>query len=212
MKKIITLALFILPALSEAAVFSNGAFSEGDNNWHAVGLVQITDQAVLQTANGYDDAFALNSVLVQGDDGSFWNGSSVQPFTLGFDSRWLYFDAKFEDLAADINETSASVFSDALFVSLYDYNGISSDLSFEPIIDISKNGLGFQTYKFDISALQGHEIALSFELFDEDDGRDSRVTIDNVQFASAVPIPSAVFLFASAIPLFGWRRLKSVWA
>lgn len=209
MSKIVTLILFFMPVLSNAAIFSNGNFSSGHTDWHALGSVQIAEQVVMQTESGFDSVDSLSAVLVQGDDGSFWSGSSVEPFAVSLDSQWLYFDAKFEDLGIDANETSGSAFADALFVSLYDFNDDTKSLSFDPVIDFSKNGLGFLAFAFDISSLQGHEIALSFELFDENDGRDSRVTIDNVQFASAVPVPSAAILFASIIPLFGWRIRKN---
>jgi len=54
------------------------------------------------------------------------------------------------------------------------------------------------TYSFDISALTGNDIALSFELNDENDGVNTRAFIDNVYFSTAlttVPEPQAIALF-----------------
>ena len=207
MKKFL-LGLFLISALPvNAASFGNGDFSSGGTLWNTIadnGSVNIAGgQAVLETFSG-QSVLAPAATLLQGDDGNFWSSLGVDPFTLAVDANWLLFDAIFENLGRDGSESGGSLFSDALLVSLYDYDDVTGgmDLYFDPVIDSSVDGL-LLSYALDVSSLKGRNIALSFELYDEDDLRDSRVTLDNVQFVASLPVPepSALVLLLAGLPL-----------
>jgi len=206
MKRLL-LGLILLSALPvNAASFVNGGFASGGSSWNDAsdtGSVLISGgEAVLQTGAGTN---LYSAVMVQGDDGSF---NFNDRFLLGNDIEFLHFDALFNRLGQDGSEVvAAGSFSDALFVSLYDYEDLSQahDLLFDPQINSTVDGV-LVSYALNVSSLQGREIALSFELLDDNDGYDSKVTLDNVRFAAAlpsgtVPTPSVLVLLLAGLPL-----------
>ena len=204
MKKILLGLLFASTLPVNAASFVNGDFAAGGTGWNeASGNGSVTfsgGQAILETGSGTD---AFSSVMVQGDNGFF---SFNDRFLLGSDVATLQFDALFDRLDIDSLESGGG-FLDALFVSLYDFADITGghDLLFDPVIDSTLDGL-LLSYTLNVSALQGREIALSFELSDDNDGYNSRVTLDNIRFAAAltsgsVPAPSVLVLLLAGLPL-----------
>jgi len=205
MKRLL-LVLFLFSALPVNAMsFGNGDFSNGGDLWHdasSAGSVSfVAEQAVLETGAG---VHPFSAIMVQGDDGSFWSPQAVDPFTLAVDAKWLLFDAMFEDLGPDNSETGNGFFTDALFIALYDYLDPGQDLFLDPFIDSSLDGAGFNSFALNVASLQGREIALYFELSDEDDGLNSKVTLDNVQFVASlpgtVPAPSVLVLLLAGLP------------
>ncbi len=205
MKKVLQILCLMLavPITVNAASFGNGDFSAGGNLWNdASGSGSVSfggGQAVLETGAGADP---FSAVIVQGDDGLF---NFASPISLANDVNWLIFDVSFENLGADSSENGTAFFTDALFVALYDALDFTKDLILDPFIDSSVTA-GFNQYALNVSALQGRDVALSFELSDEDDGFNSRVTLDNIQFASTlaapVPEPSSILLICIGLPFF----------
>jgi len=206
MKKLL-LGLILLSAVPvNAASFVNGDFSAGNTAWNDASdngsISFFGGEAVLQTGTGTS---LFSAIMVQGDD-VFFNFND--PFLLGNDIEFLHFDALFSQEGQDNLEVVGSgSFSDALFVSLYDYADGSGghDLLFDPEINSTVDGM-LISYALNVSSLQGREIALSFELVDDNDGFDSKVTLDNVLFAPApqsgtVPSPSVLVLLLAGLPL-----------
>ena len=212
MKRIIgSLGLFLIAKTVLAIPLTNGDFSNS-SDWADAsgnGSTQIMGgEAILETGLGTDP---YSSIFVQGDDG-FFNFSN--PISLDSSYDTLSFDVRFEDLGIDATEAGGSFFSDYLLVALYDADDFNNDLIFDPGVDSSVSTM--TTFSLDVSSLAGHNIALSFELSDEDDGLNSRVYLDNVSFFETVvgvPEPQSLVLFGlGAIALFGTkaRRRKEV--
>lgn len=204
LKKILTQLCAVLAlsvAMSAHAIpFANGDFSSGSgwNDFSGNGSTSIAGgQAQLETGAGADP---FSAILVQGDDGSF---GFLSPITLASNVTTLTFDASFINLGSDIDESGIFSFTDELFVNLYDAIDFSFDLLSLPGIN-STAALGFVSYSIDVSSLAGRDVALSFELLDEDDGFDSRVLLDNVVFNTAsvsVPEPSTLYLLSLGVLL-----------
>lgn len=209
MKRLIQ-AFFLLVAIPvNASSLVNGDFSAGGSLWidaSTSGAVSFSNgQAILQTGNNIDP---FSAVMVQGDDGFF---SFSNPISLAGTINWLLFDVQIERIGTDSSETGSSVFSDALSANLYDSLDSSFDLVPSQSVIAATTGIGSLFYTLDVSSLQGRDIALSFELADEDDGFNSRVILDNVRFTTVVPIPSSLLMFLAGMPLLGYcrRRKKS---
>lgn len=194
-----------------AIPFTNGDFSAGTTGWtdaSGTGSASVVvGQAQLDTGSGTDP---YSSVFVQGDNGFF---SFTSPISLDSSVTYLNFDVAFIDLGADSSETGGSFFSDFLSVALYDAADSLLDIFIDPLVN-SGFGSMMMTFQFDISSLAGRDIALSFELNDENDGRDSRVLLDNISFTarndSVVPVPEppVIYLMAAGLVLMGYRRAK----
>ncbi len=210
-KTCIILCLMLLAGPVFSVPFSNGDFSAGAASWvdaSATGSASVVGgQAQLDTGLGSDP---YSSVFVQGDDGFFSFGS---PVSLDSSVNYLNFDVAFIDLGADTFETGNSSYSDFLRISLYDLIDPSWDIYIDPLVDI---GLGstMVTLQFDVSSLAGRDIALSFELSDENDGRNSRVLLDNITFTTggvvSVSAPSVIYLMLIGLILMGCRNSKNI--
>lgn len=209
-----TLALLSLLTLgAHATPLQNGDFSAGLDNWNNAGAGDATVEggaAVLQTLMG-NLADPFSAILVQGDDGSF---SFASAFALPSDTISLQFDVR-RLVFFDGQEAGGSLFEDALTVAVYDALGIgTTDLLFTSGTDFAVS-TDFQQVTLDVASLAGRAVALSFELFDESDGLDSRFILDNVAFVQrivgTVPVPSSLMLTGLAVALL-WsrRRLRAV--
>ena len=149
------------------------------------------------------------AILAQGDDGAF---SFLDPILLTNDIKWLTFDVKAE-FFDDLYESGLSTFSDALRINLYDeldFTG-ASDLLFSSDNDFLVSNQ-WQVIQLDVSALAGRSIALSFELFDENNKLDAIFQLDNIAFSAnavstPVPEPPTFILFTiAAIFLRNYKR------
>ena len=210
-KACITLCLTLLAGPVFAVPFANGDFSAGAASWidaSATGSASVVGgQAQLDTGSG---ASLYSSIYVQGDDGFF---SFASPISLDSSVNYLNFDVAFVDLGADGVEAGISGFLDSLFLALYDVTDSFLDIFIDPVVDIGF-GSTMTRLHFDVSGLAGRDIALSFELSDEDDGRDSRVLLDNITFTAqkdsvvAVSEPSIFYLMAAGLLLLSYRRSK----
>jgi len=218
MKKIIVKIALLLASFPVFAIpFENGDFSSstGWTDFSETGSAIISGgEAILETGDG---SSPFSAVLLQGDDGFFTFGS---PITLDVNTKFLSFDAEFIDMGADTSEFGFGFFPDALFVSVFDADDSNlecdffgcfdpDDILIDPFIDAFVPGVN--NYQFDVSALAGHDVALSFELSDEDDGYNSKVIIDNVAFLPdpstlpppPTPIPNPKTIFLLGIGLIG---------
>lgn len=183
-------------SLSAFATLINGNFGS-DNGWNdasATGSTNIVDgEAQLSTASAGSSPFS--AVLMQGDDGFF---TFTDPISLDIDINFLTFDIRFQDDGIDAGETGISIFADFLSVALYDeldFTGLS-DLFFNSGDDFTQS-TSWTTVTLDVSALAGHTIALSFELNDESDTRDTSAFLDNVMFsAQQVSEPASLILYS----------------
>lgn len=192
--------LVALPTLPVAAgMLTNPDFGAGTDGWldnSSTGTTAVVD-GVAQLTGG-DGNHPYSATLMQGDDGS-WSFS--EPLTLPTEVTKLRFDALFEDIAVDPSETGGSLFSDYLIVDVFDALDFGLDLFFNPEIDINVAG-SWLTIDLDISSLAGRDTALSFSLSDQNDGRNSRVYLDNVQLLTQ-PVPIATLNLLPGLNLVG---------
>jgi hypothetical protein len=196
----LTLITLFLPNYSVANLITNGDFNANSQQWHTSGNVSINNNiAYIATNQGYTP---LNSsVISQGDDGTF---SFANAISLTNDINWLIFDVKI-DIFEDLLETNTSPFSDLLNINLYnelDPTG-TTDLLFSSEQDLILTS-HWSTLQLNVSALAGQNIALSFELFDENNHSDSIIQLDNVKFSTSphstpVPEPTTFFLLSLVI-------------
>jgi hypothetical protein len=201
--------LFLLSVPGFAATITNGDFATDLSGWSVIDDNGITaqsgGQAVLTTGGGISP---FSTVLVQGDDGFF---TFPSPLTLSASDDYFAFDFSFSDTGLDNSEDSSSPFSDSLSVWLYD----ALDSSFDSLIIQVSLADGIGSVLFDLSGYSGRSVAFSFELTDENDGRNSRVAIDNVRIGSnvsAVPAPPILLLFLTGLAGLGLFRRKQNWA
>lgn len=201
----ITVVSILLSNFASAASIVNGNFDTDLSGWNTLsngGLAQWDGgAAILSTSSG---VAAPSSLLVQGDDGSF---SFANPIQLKAGNEILRFDAIFSDLGADSLETPPGPFTDNLQVWLYDANDPSTNSdALLATIDILTSGTSFS---IDLANYIGQFVAFSFELYDENDGRDSSVRLDNIRLEpaaiNAVPSPSTLLLM-----VIGWVGLMRV--
>ncbi|MCF6257639.1 MAG: hypothetical protein L3J98_09305 [Gammaproteobacteria bacterium] len=198
---LLTLLLMNISATALAVPLNNGDFSSGLANWNDASFTgsvsEVDGVAILETTSG---VAPLSAVLVQGDNGFF---SFFSPITLGSMINYLNFDVAFRDIGIDETESGGSIFTDELMIVLYDEFDPFMDLDFSVGINAI---LSPDTVRFnlDVSSLAGRSVALSFELNDENDRRNSQATIDNVSFtvqpdskppAMAVSEPMTLYLF-----------------
>lgn len=207
-----TIAAFILliagSGVAQAMPFQNGDFSSGLDGWTNAGAgdaIVESGAAVLSTLPG-DNADPFSAILVQGDDGNFGFATAFQ---LPSDTLSLEFDVR-STTSPDPAEAGGSLFTDALNVVVYDALGFGpTDLVFVSGTDFVPT-IDWQTVSLDVSSLSGRDAALSFELFDESDGADTRFFLDNIGFiprvVGTVPVPSSLFLMT-----FGLLVLRRRW-
>lgn len=178
----------------------NPDFSAGAVDWidlSGSGNVKFEQgQALLSAGTGTDP---FSAVLMQGDDAnggfSFINAIAVPTL-----SQFFSFDLTLLAMDVDSSESGSALFPDHLRLALYSETGAAFDLIFNQLIATSTA----QLLQFDISALAGHNIIISFELSDEDDGFNSVFALDNLAFierSQTVPAPAVLFLM---LPAFGW--------
>jgi len=194
-KPLLGIALTFLTLPVFAVPFTNGDFTSGLSSWNDAsgsGSVLVSGGvSQLETGSGVD---SFSSVLVQGDDGFF---NFLSPVSLAASDRFLSFDVQFLDLGVDSSELVAGILTDSLGVNLYDALDFNLDL-LGIVSGIDSSLSGWTHFDVDISSLSGRDVALSFELADVTDGRDSRVYIDNIAFGDSintVPEPNISFLF-----------------
>jgi hypothetical protein len=201
------LAILSVSGNAFAGAIVNGDFEMDPplSGWSVVtenGTVeQVGGKAELSTGQG---TAAFSAVLVQGDDGYF---SFPSPILLEADDLFFKFDAVFTDLGEDDTETGSGG-TDQLNVWLYD----ELDSSFDVEIAAISINTSVTSFAFDLSAWIGRTVAFSFELVDEGDGRNSKVTIDNVRIEkrtlSTVPEPASLALIGSGLAGLGFSRRR----
>jgi len=166
----------------------NGGFEAGLDGWQdysGTGFVTWeAGAAVLNTGEGTDP---YSAILVQGDDGNF---SFTNPIQLPDSVLRLEFDLWLLGQEADATESGTGFFSDFLSLNIYDALDWTFDMQFAALPlswEITRVSL-------DISALAGRDVALSFELADEDDGFNIWLALDNVTLVTEAlnPAPTPV--------------------
>lgn len=195
------LCLVSFTSFSQAATFTNGNFDSGLAPWTSDGNVSLNAGKVELSTIGAGGLFSAAS-LMQGD---FFSGDPA--IQLGGSDNFLNFDVWYQDLGP--GGGSGSVTSDGLVVSVYDELGISADLFFDSQFDFL-SGAPSASVSLEISSLAGRTVGLFFDVFDENDGRNSLFTVDNVFFSATrqfvtVPEPETLFLLLPGLFIVCWR-------
>lgn len=179
----------------------NGAFDADLSGWHDVsngGSVSYDPEqqkAVLVSGSG---VAAGAAVLMQGDDGRF-AFADAQTLTQG--DAWLTFDVEFALFGRDSQETGEGL-NDSFQVWLYDAHDASGKSDVSLLSLFVDDGLARQHFSLDLIAFTGRTLSLSFELNDENDGVDHRVSLDNIRIESHthhVPLPNSLWLVLSGL-------------
>lgn len=182
-----------------ALPFINGDFDAGLVGWVIDGNTSLNTAQVDLSTIGVGGLFS-DASLAQGD---FFSGPDT--IQLGATDNFLNFDVWYQDLGPDGNNGSGPPF-DNLLVALLDELDFNLDLFFDSEFDFLF-GAPFASVSLDISSLAGRSVGLYFDVFNEDDGRHSLFTIDNVSFSEtrSVPEPGILFLLLPGIMLFASR-------
>lgn len=201
------IASIFLSNSASAAAITNGTFDSDLSGWSTVtdngSVIQDSGAAVLSTG---PSAAPFSAVLVQGDAGDF---SFLSPILLGAGDDFLRFDAVFSTLGLDVSEVGGSSFTDYLELWMYDASG-SGDVLLATIDELTSD----TSFSFNLATYITHSVAFSFELNDEDDGFNSKVTIDNVRLEPRVtppvnvPEPNTLMLMIFGIFGLAGRRLS----
>lgn len=176
-----------------AADIVNGTFDSDLSGWATVenngsaAWNSVDQTAELTTGEGVS---LFSVMMIQGDDGSLT--SFADPLDITADNDWLKFDAVFSLLDADSFESGGLVGSDYLEVAFYD----STNWWLLATVDATTLDTSFS---IPMTGFQGLSVALSFELYDDDDGFNSKVVLDNIRFEgepdpSPVPEPPVIWL------------------
>jgi hypothetical protein len=208
---ILSAALLCTTGAAQAAVITNGDFESGLTAWTANGDSQVQDGAL--RLQGGDGAEAYSASAWQGDDGSF---SFADPLVLPPSLNYLSFDVRRLASEVDTFESGFSILSDALSIEIYDAYDFAQDLSFFSGMDFTITG-EWTTVLLDISAYTGDGFALSLNLFDEDDGLNTAIGVDNLFFTEnanpagprppvTVPEPGSFVLMGLALGALVTRR------
>ncbi|MFK7976409.1 MAG: MYXO-CTERM sorting domain-containing protein [Halioglobus sp.] len=209
-RKTLATVLFILAGTTaaQAMPLQNGDFSAGLDQWTNAGATDamVEDGAAVLSTQPGDNANPFSAILVQGDDGNF---NFPNAFLLPSDIVTLEFDVRAVS-SPDFTEAGGSLFTDALTVAVYDALGVGpTDLLFTSGTDFAVT-TDWQQVSFDVAALAGNPVALSFALFDESDGADTRFFLDNVGFVprlvGTVPVPSSLALILLGLVAVRRRR------
>lgn len=205
MQAILSVAGLLAAQASSAALLQNGTFDSGLQSWtDASETGQVAwqnDKAVMSTGAG---SSPYSSIFVQGDDGWF---TFDDPVLVPGDALFIEFDAAMISRQADATESGNSFFDDVFSLNIYD----ALDWDYDLLNTVALTDT-VQTFSFDVTSLIGRDVALSFELADEDDGFNSWVSLDNVAFfsrpATSVPEPSAFILMMLGIFGLGFARRR----
>ena len=192
---------FAVLSAAQASII-NPDFEAGLDGWNdlsSTGTV-ITNGSVAEFTGG-DGVGLFSAVLVQGDDGSF---SFSAPIQLSAQVSKFEFSLWLINKIGDTNETGSSSFADSFSVFIYDSLDSALDLFFGEL-DFTAGGL----ISLDISALAGRDVAISFELRDEDDGFNVRIGLDNlvlVESTSVSESSSVILIVIGLLSLVVSRR------
>lgn len=191
----------LLPETTRAMAIINGSFDEDLAAWQdasnngAVEYDIVRRAALLSSAPG---SSVNAAVLIQGDDGSFSFGDAQ---TLALGNDWLTFDADFSMLGFDQQESGDGL-ADSFQVLMYDANDASGASDVRLLSILIEDYLGLKHFSLDVSPFTGRRVALSFELNDENDGRDHSIRLDNIRLQTrinSVPLPNSVYLIVSGV-------------
>lgn len=197
-----TLIKYMFAAVMQLAIFSSAAqaaiinpnFEDGLDGWNdlsSTGTVTTSGGFAEFTGGDEDDGFS--AVLVQGDDGSF---SFFTPIQLNEHVSKFEFSIWLIDKFDDETETGDGLYVDRFSVVFYDSRDSAFDLFFHGL-DFTPGGL----ISLDVSALAGRDVAISFELRDEDDGFNVKIGVDNLLFVERATVPEASSLILMVIGL-----------
>ncbi len=190
---------------AQAVPFQNGDFSNGSTAWNVLTDTASPGQVIFNTGSvdlqTGTDAAPYSAGLIQGDDGTLISPFTA-PFTLGPLVQSLVFQASFARTATNPAETPVDpLVRDYVSVTVYDANSADLLQMLDPGIDSTLTGLG--TFTLDVSAFRGRDVALEFDLTNQNDGWFSTATLQNIHFvdasANAVPEPYTLALFGAGL-------------
>lgn len=184
---------FAILSAAQAAII-NPNFEDGLDGWNnlsSTGTV-IANSGVAEFAGG-DGALPFSAVLTQGDDGSF---SFSAPIQLSPQVSRLEFSLWLISKVSDLTESGTGSFADSFTVSFYDSLDGAFDLYFREL-DFTAGSL----ISLDVSALAGRDVAISFELHDEDDGFNVQVGLGNLLLKERVSVPESSIMILIVIGL-----------
>ncbi len=217
LKGLLVLFLSFVSQMTQANV-SNGDFSAGGANWGTfvygdpfVAQNATSDpsvsfssgSAVLATGNGYDNEV----VICQGASSCDVSGFPViSPFLIESNALTLEFDVAFLSLGSDVDEAGFSFFTDALNVQLWNPTDFLLDINI--FVDTSGR------VSLDLADFAGTGAALFLRLYDEDDGFNTQVTIDNIEVITSavvlVPETTTLYLFWAGLFLLGTSKRRKI--
>jgi len=210
----IFVSLFSLQAAQAEII--NGDFSGGATAWETFispdssvvpsatsdpSVNFSSGSAVLKTGEGYID----EATICQGAAISC-GSTGLSPFLIDSNVLALEFDVSFLNLGADLSESETSPYTDSLIFELWHSTDYFQDINFY----IETTG----HVSFDVTGFAGAGASLFLRLFDEDDGFDTQVTIDNIKLVSAtsvtVPESTSVYLLLLSLLLMGLSRKLNI--
>lgn len=184
---------FAIFSAAQAAII-NPNFEDGLDGWNDLSSTgTVIANGSFAEFTGGDGDMPFSAVLTQGDDGSFSFSAPVQlsPQASKFEfSLWLI------NKVDDFSETGTGSFSDYFTVSFYDSLDIAFDLFFGEL-DFTAGGL----ISLDVSSLAGRDVAISFELHDEDDGFNVQIGLGNLLVIERTSVPESSSLILIVIGL-----------
>jgi hypothetical protein len=187
-----TLIKYMFAAVLQLAIFSSAAqaaiinpnFEDGLDGWNDLSSTgTVTTNGGFAEFTGGDEAMPFSAVLTQGDDGSF---SFFAPINLSSQTSRFEFSLWLINKTNDITETGTSSFADSFTVSFYDSLDGTFDLIFREL-DFTAGTL----ISLDVSALAGRDVAVAFELHDEDDGFNVQIGLDNLLLKERANVPES---------------------